>query len=421
MLFKVLKVLKRFNGKSQSGKDASGQIPTRDLHGTAVAGRRHVALIVETSVVYGRQILRGIAQYQRTHQRWSVYLEERELNSPPPDWLSTWTGDGVICRSTTPEWAKNFRRRRIPVVDLNDRHLQLKLPRVASDMQQIGQMGALHLLERGFQQLAFCGFSNEVWSEQRREGFIAAANGRVAPEAVYESPWHHLRSRPWQAERDRIAAWLQKLPRPIGIMACNDARGQHVLDACAQIKARVPDEIAVLGVDNAETFCELCDPPLSSIAPNPERIGYEAAALLDRLMAGADSSAEHLLIPAREVVTRQSTDVYAVSDPLVLSAVRFIREHALEGISIAHVIRQAHCSRSTLERRFREHLGHSPQDEMRSVVLRRIKQLLIETDWTLARISAAVSIAHVEYLSVFFKRETGESPTDFRRRHQVGE
>ena len=377
--------------------------------------RRNVALIVETSVVYGRQILHGIAQYLKTHTLWSVFLDERELRAPPPDWLSHWRGDGVICRSTTPEWARIFHRRRLPVVDLNDLHLDLGLPRVGSDMQAIGRLGAEHLRERGFRHLAFCGFSGETWSEQRREGFAEAALGTVGAGSVYESPWPSLREHPWQEERNQIALWLQTLPRPVGIMACNDVRGQHVLEACWYVGAHVPDEVAVVGVDNAETFCDLCNPPLSSVMPDAERIGFDAAALLDRLMAGETAPSQDLLVKPLGVVTRQSSDVFAVEDALVARAVRFIREHACQRAKVADVLAEVHCSRSVLERRFRELLGHSPQAELRAVQLRRVQQLLAETDWTLARIAEAAGIEHPEYLSVLFKRQTGQTPGEFRK------
>jgi LacI family transcriptional regulator len=382
----------------------------------AKAPRRNVALIVETSVVYGRQILHGIARYLKTHTAWSVFLDERELLMPPPDWLSHWKGDGVICRSTTSEWARIFRRRRLPVVDLNDLHLDLGLPRVASDMRAIGRLGAEHLRERGFRHLAFCGFSGETWSEQRREGFAAAAEGAVTAASIYESPWGGLREHPWEQERNQIARWLQSLPRPVGILACNDVRGQHVLDACGHLGAQVPDEVAVVGVDNAETFCELCNPPLSSVVPNAEGIGFEAAAMLDGLMAGSRASERGLLVEPLGVVTRQSSDVFAVEDPLVARAVRFIREQACQGIKVADVLSEVRCSRSLLERRFREHLGHSPQEELRAIQLRRVRELLTETDWTLPRIAAAAGIEHPEYLSVIFKRETGQTPGQFRQR-----
>ena len=381
----------------------------------ATIRRRNVALIIETSVIYGRQILRGIARYLKAHAGWSVFLDERELHMPPPDWLSHWRGDGVICRSSTSEWARIFRRRRLPVVDLNDLHLDLGLPRVASDMKAIGRLGADHLRERGFRHLAFCGFSREAWSEQRRQGFVEAAQGMVGPGSVYETPWAGLREHPWEEERNRIAQWVKSLPRPVGIMACNDVRGQHVLDACGHLGAHVPDEVAVVGVDNAETFCELCNPPLSSVVPNAEGIGFEAARLLDRLMDGSPAPARSLLIKPIGVVTRQSSDVFAVDDALVARAARFIREHACQGIKVADVLGEVRCSRSVLERRFREQLGHSPQAELRAIQLRRVKELLRETDWTLPRIAEAAGIEHPEYLSVIFKRETGQTPGEFRQ------
>ena len=393
---------------------------TVSMRVTARAQRRNVALIVETSVVYGRQILSGIARYLKTHAAWSVFLDERELGPPPPDWLSHWRGDGVICRSTTSEWARIFRRRHLPVVDLNDQYINLGLARVGSDMRAIGRLGAEHLRERGFRHLAYCGFSGEMWSEQRRDGFVEMARGLVGPASVYESPWAGLRQHSWQEERDQIAQWIQSLPRPIGIMACNDVRGQHVLDACWHVEAHVPDEVAVVGVDNSETFCELCNPPLSSIVPNAERIGFEAAALLDHLMAGEPVPAPSLLVEPLGVVTRQSSDVFAVEDALVACAVRFIREHACHGIKVADVLGEVRCSRSVLERRFREHLGRSPQAELRAVQLRRVRQLLAETDWTLPRIAEATGIKHPEYLSVIFKRETDQTPGQFRQAVQSG-
>jgi LacI family transcriptional regulator len=382
--------------------------------------RPNVVLIVETSVVYGRQILRGISRYLKSRPGWSVFLDERELRVPPPDWLSHWHGDGVICRSTTPEWARIFRRLRLPVVDLNDQYLELGLPRVGSDMRAIGRLGAEHLRERGFQHLAFCGFAGETWSGQRRDGFLEMAQPWVGRAGVYESPWAGLRQHPWQEERNRIARWLRTLPRPVGIMACNDVRGQHVLDACRQIGAQVPDEVAVVGVDNAETFCELCNPPLSSVVPDAERIGFEAAGLLDRLMTGSRTQSASLLVQPLGLVTRQSSEVFAVEDALVARAARFIREHACEGIGVADILRQVRCSRSVLERRFRRQVGRSPQAELRAHQLRRIKELLVETDWTLPRIAEAVGVAHPEYLSVLFKREVGQTPGQFRQTQAAG-
>lgn len=372
--------------------------------------RPHVALIVETSVVYGREILKGIARYLGTHARWSVFLDERELNAPAPDWLLDWQGDGVICRSTTPALAKSLRSRGIPVVDLNDKFGDLGLPRIASDMEAIGRLAAQTLIGQGYQTLAYCGFEDEVWCEARLRGVRSIAT----PVAVFRTPWNDLREHEWQAERDLVGAWLQTLPRPVGIVACNDVRGHHVLEACRARDIAVPEEVAVIGVDNAETFCALCDPPLTSVVPDAERIGYEAAALLQRMMRGQRAPEKTLLVPPRGVFARQSTDSVAIQDPVVAKAARYIRENTHHPIGIEDLLARSGVSRSTLERRFRSALGRSPYDEIVRARLKRVKSLLRETDWTLNRIAEDTGFDHPEYLMVQFKRETGLTPTQWR-------
>lgn len=282
-------------------------------------------------------------------------------------------------------------------------------------MPAIGRMAACHLLDRGFHNIVYCGFSDEAWSAERFAGVEDAMHGRGKLCGVYASPWEGLRAHRWPEERDRISAWLHTLPRPLGIVACNDVRGYHVLDACRALDIAVPEEVAVVGVDNAETFCNLCTPPLSSVVPNAERIGFEAAGMLDRLMTGNAPPNCDRLVPPIEVITRQSSDTVAVADPLIALAVRYIREHACEGADLTDVLRQIPASRSLLERGFRRALGHSPQEEIRRVRLKRVKQLLIETDWSLARTAEKTGFEHPEYMMVQFKRIVGRTPTEWRQ------
>jgi LacI family transcriptional regulator len=380
--------------------------------------RRHVALMVETSLVYGRNLLRGIIRYLRSHEPWSVFFELREQGASPPTWLKDWRGDGIICRPTSPDLARLFRKKRIPVVNLNDVYEELGLPHIGSNHGAIGRAAAEHLLERGFRRFAFCGFTGHAWSGKRRDGFESAVAraGEICP--AYESPWGGPTAHPWEKEQKVIGEWLAGLPRPVGVFACNDLRGQHVLDACQRIGLAVPEEVAVIGVDDDVLLCELCDPPLSSVVPNPERIGYESAALLDRLMAGEKPQRDEWLIEPLGVTTRQSTDVLAIDDPHVAAAVRFIREHACTGATVADILAQVPLSRTILERRFRKYLGRSPQAEIRSVQLKRVKQLLAETDLRLERIAELAGYEHPEYLSVVFKRETGQTPGEYRRQAQ---
>lgn len=380
--------------------------------------RPHVALMVETSLAYGRNLLRGVIRYLRSHEPWSVFFELREQGASPPSWLKDWRGDGIICRPTNPALAELFRKKRIPVVNLNDVYDELGLPCIESDHTAIGRLAGEHLIERGFRRFAYCGFTGHAWSAKRRAGFEAAVGnaGEVCP--AHESPWGGPSAHPWEQEQKRIGDWLRALPRPVGVLACNDLRGQHVLDACQRVGLAVPEEVAVIGVDDDPLVCELCDPPLSSVVPNPERVGYEAATLLARLMAGEKPEPKEVLVAPLGVTARQSTDVLAIDDPHVAAAVRYIREHACAGASVDDVLARVPLSRTILERRFRKYLGRSPQAEIRFVQLKRAKQLLAETDLRLERIAELAGYEHPEYLSVVFKRETGQTPGQFRRQAQ---
>jgi LacI family transcriptional regulator len=385
-----------------------------------------VALIIETSVVYGRRILAGIARYLRSHHRWSVFIEQHELGTPPPTWLTAGSWDGILSRPTDHAMARLFRRMRVPVVDLNDLHEDLGLPWVGSDHRAIGQMGGAHLAEKGFRHFAFCGFAGELWSRQRGAGFFDAVRPTAVTTSVYETPWRGPETPRWDQDIEQIVNWIRGLPKPVAIMSCNDVRGLHVLDACSRAGVLVPEEVAVVGVDDEDTMCELCSPPLSSVAPNPEGIGYAAAELLQILMSGPARiatrsvaggqapSQERISVKPIRVSCRQSSDTMAVADWAVASAARYMREQASQGCRVDDVLEKVHMSRAALEKRFRKHLNRSPKQEIQRIRLERIKQLLIETDLTLERIAELAGFQHPEYMSVLFKRETGQTPGRYR-------
>lgn len=383
--------------------------------------RPRVALIIESSTIFGRQVLRGIARYVRTHQPWSIFLEQREFGAMPPGWLLRRKWDGIISRPTNHRLAKEFRRMKVPVVDLNSLHCDLELPRIRSDNRAIGRLGAEHLLERGFRHFAYCGYSVVEWAALRREGFMAAVREKGHTCHVFESPWRGRHLPEWDEDQGRISKWVQSLPKPCGLMACNDPRGQQVMDACWRVDVAVPEMIAVVGVDNDEILCELCDPPLSSVIPNPQRIGFEAAAMLDAFIAGEKVPVTDMLIEPIAVKTRQSTDVLAVEDSDVGAAMTYIRDHALEGCTVQDLLNHVPLGRSCLERRFRKYLGRSPQAEIHNIRIKRIKQLLAQTDLSLSSIAELVGYEHPEYMNVVFKRETGETPGQYRREVQLQE
>lgn len=377
-----------------------------------------VALIIETSVIYGRRILSGIARYLRSHHRWSVFLEQHELGAPPPAWLFSGKWDGILSRPTDPGLAALFRKMGVPVVDLNDLYDNLELPWVGSDHTHIGALGATHLLEQGYRHFAFAGFSGELWATQRRDGFRVAIEAKGFSVSIYESAWRGPDVPQWDKDLEDIVNWLRNLPRPLALMACNDVRGLHVLDACARLGVLVPEEVAVVGVDNEEILCELCTPPLSSVEPDPERVGYAAAELLDSLMAGQSRPpSSRLFIEPVGVMARRSTEALAIKDRAVAAALRFIRDQAVFGCTVTDVVRHVRISRSVLERRFRQQLKRSPHEEIRAVQLSRVRQLLSETDFTLEHIAELSGFEHPEYMNVAFKRMCGLTPGQYRQKH----
>lgn len=376
--------------------------------------RRSVALLIETSNGYARGLLEGIIDYVHRHEAWSIFLPEQERGARPPDWLSRWKGDGLIARIETEEVARAVRRTRLPVVDVSAARRVPGIPWVETDDEAIARVAAEHLLQRGFTQLGYCGDPGFNWSLWREEHFA-----RIVRQAGCECHIH--RSIPvlekgysWNREKRRMMHWVQRLPRPIGIMACYDIKAQQLLDVCRELDIAVPEEIAVVGVDDDRLLCDLADPPLSSVIPNTHRTGYEAAELLDRLMSGRKVRPEAHLIAPIGIQVRQSSDTLAIDDADIATAVRFIREFATTGINVSDILSRIPLSRRVLESRFRRIVGRTPHQEIMRVRIERVKRLLADTTFSLVAIAARTGFEHVEYLSVAFKREVGQTPRQYR-------
>lgn len=380
-----------------------------------MAEKKRVALIIESSGSYGRDLLAGITRYCRETDDWMVFYEQRDLSSDLPLWLMNWDGHGIISRATSPKLAAAVRDSGVALVELTDRGTGFGFPRIRSDDGAIAEMGFNHFQERGFRSFAFCGFEDESWSARREEAFVRHAK-QVGDCSVYCSRWHGATKTSWESEQRKLTTWIQSLPKPVGIMACCDIRGQHVLQACAQADFNAPEEVAVLGVDNDDLLCQLCTPPLSSVIPNAIQVGYTAAETLAAIMNGKpiENVAEDRLIGPIGVCTRQSTEIVAIDDPDVAAAITFIRENACDGISVNDVLKNVPISRSTLERQLRKYLRRSPQQEIRSVRMRRACELLKMTDMSIEQVASQCGFTHPEYMHAIFKRELKMTPGDYR-------
>jgi LacI family transcriptional regulator len=379
-----------------------------------------VALLVETSRGYGRALLRGIVRYARLHGPWGFYVTPGDFAQELPR-MRDWGGTGIIARIETPDVARAILEAKLPTIalDLNEQELQpghplARLSEVASDSRGAARLAAEHLLDHGFRQFAFIGIAGRVWSARRQAAFIERLGESGFETRVY-APARRRADQGWEREQPHLGRWLAALPTPCGVMACNDDRGRQVLEACRAQGLRVPEDIAVVGVDNDELLCELADPPLSSVALNAEAGGYRVAGLLEQLMRGRIRRPQRLVVEPLHVVARRSTAIDVQEDPEVAAAIHFLHDHACGPLGVGDVVRHLAISRRALEIRFRRSLGRSLHDEIRRVRLDRARRLLVETDLPIPRVAASSGFRDASYLARVFQKELGTSPARYRR------
>jgi len=413
-----------------------------------------VFVSVETAREYGRGLLRGICRYNSTHGRWQIELRScdvwdvsctggaRNAERAPHDEGFPRDADGVIMRDQRGSVA--LLKRGIPIVFASYLHKNIRgSHRILTDDQAIGRLGAEHLLERGFRQFAFVGYDGMYWSQQREDSFAQAiAGAALACAAFRQAP--DLRQRVWRKEQKVLADWLQGLPRPLGLMACNDDRARQVVDACAMARLRVPEDVALVGVDNDEFVCGLSRPPISSIALGLEDAGYRAAALLDRLMKARRKEKEREARPRTgtdkhrptrtvapvgvragpcvsvsplAVVTRRSSDISVMEDPFVTQAVRFIRDNCRRPIRIDDVLQDVAISRRSLFDRFKQTLGCTVHQYIKRARMARIEEWLLDTSSSVREIAEVLGFPSAEHIASYFRSVRHMSPAAFRARY----
>ncbi len=371
-----------------------------------------VVVLLESSRGSGRAMLRGIAEYARHHGPWAFFWEPRGLDDVWPR-LDELAPQGFILRDS--EYLDKVLELGVPTVVLGHRIEEVSgAVNVVTDSQATGRLAAEHLLGCGFHHLAFCGFTDRPWSVLRQESFerhLASVHRKLH---VFSSSWK-ASAASWEKERRVMAEWLKSLPKPVGVMACNDDHAQKVIEACKTAGLQVPDQVGVIGADNDELVCELFGCPISSVVINFERAGYKAAHVLDDWMRGKPPELTRIVAAASHVVARQSTNTLAVEDPKVARALRFITEHARENLGVMDVAQAAGLSRRALEKRFRTVLSRSILQEIRRIRVSLIARMLVETDLPVSQIAEAQGYENMQHIARYFRREKGMSPAAFRK------
>ncbi|MBE0543632.1 MAG: DNA-binding transcriptional regulator [Verrucomicrobia bacterium] len=375
-----------------------------------------VVLLIESSRGSGRKLLNGVARYAHYHGPWSFYWEPGGLEMVWPV-LKTLEADGIIMRDG--DKLEEVLALGIPAIVVGHKRREVAgLVNVVTDSLRIGRMAAEHLLQCGFRNFAYCGYAtpaaeNIPWSELRKEHFAARLQ-----QAGLSVNTYSIRSTPtqnWPEERNRLAQWLASLPRPVGLMACNDDCGVQVMEACKLAGLSVPDQVGVIGADDDEIVCGLANPPMSSVAINFERAGYESAQALDHLMRGSRKVPSRITVPATHILARRSTDIVAIADVPVAKALRFIRDHARRPVSVEEVSRAAGLSRRALERRLRSETGASILDQIRRARTDQIARLLVETDLPICQIAESLGFDDVQHVARYFRAVKQMGPLAFRK------
>jgi LacI family transcriptional regulator len=363
----------------------------------------NVLVVMETSFEFGREVIRGIGHYCRAHQPWNIEFFDPRQNARylQPSAKSI---RGVIGRIPTPEFARRLRRLGAPTVCLASGVAGIRTD-IGTSQEAICRLAIEHFVDRGFRNLAFYGrYSPHGENRWRCFQSLAVERGlRFAGSPTLR-----------RGDIERVAAWLKALPTPLGLLCSDDVAAMHAINAARIAEISIPDQIAVLGIDNDALICDITNPRLSSVALNAQRIGYAAAEMLSTVMEGGVAG-DVVDIPPIGVVQRQSTDVMATDDRDVREAAKFIRENALRPIEVAEVVEHVGLSRRSLEMRFRAALGKSIHEEMQRIRLDRAKGMLTTTDFKIDLIARRSGFKNGPYLHRVFKRHSGMTPVEYRR------
>lgn len=381
-----------------------------------MAHRQKILLLLESARTCERDFLRGIARYSHLHGPWAFYrkpkfyLKDRSTGVSLSQ-VKAFDPDGIIV-SDTEQFDPILRLGKPTLIHAfkTDAH---ECPTIIGDSEQTGQMAANHLLGLGFSRFAYCGLGQYYWSRGRHASFR-----ETIVQAGFDVSYFELH--PQQVKNAlpkellRLAKWLTSVI-PAGLMACADDCSQYIVEACKIADIQIPEQIGLIGVDNDDMVCELSDPPLSSIALDFDKAGYDAADLLDHLMSSQAAAHQRITVHPSHIVTRASTDILAIEDKDVAMAVQFIRQHTNKLIQISDVLNHVTCSQRTLHHKFHTELGRSVHQEIKQVRIERIAKLLRETDLPISTIAIKLGYSNINHISRYFQQAMNLAPLAYRK------
>ncbi len=375
-----------------------------------------IAVLVDTSTMWGREVIGGIQQYSREQGGWQLFVEPRGVEQRQ-QWLPHgWRGDGVIARVGFPELAEQLDALDLPVVNVSGIQLaEVDFPRVSADQVAAAAMAAQHLLMRGFRNFAYFALMGIEYVSAHRRAFEAALADAGCSCSTFEAPPNLGAEPDWNLDIKRIGSWLAAQPKPVAAFVWSTSSARELLYACSSVGLSVPLEVAVLSGSDDDLFCEIAPIPISAVRLPAREIGYRAAKELEGMIRNpGNPPPADVRIPPLGVRVRQSTDTLASQDTTMVKALQFIRSEVGAQITVDEVARHAGICRRNLETKFRTELGFSPAEEIRRVRVNRAIELLRLSNLSINEVAARAGFKSAEYMSVVFRKEIGTSPTNFR-------
>ncbi|SDM88314.1 AraC family transcriptional regulator [Siphonobacter aquaeclarae] len=383
-----------------------------------------IILLIDFAEEYSKGLLRGINKYSREHGPWifcqmPLFLRETLGIDGILKWAQEWEADGIIGQLYNDQAIDKLVAAGIPVIAQDFKERFDSIPNISGAYHETGVMAAEYFLRKGFKHFAFYGFENIVWSRERGEGFDA----RIRKAGYKVHFFEHQKdqaSELWYYKPSSLSQWLLSLPKPIAIMTCDDRLGSHITETCRHTYIRIPEQVAVLGVDNDVMLCELSDPPLSSIAQDAEKGGYEAARLLDAMIRKETDTYSDILVMPTQIVTRQSTDIYATHDQYIASTLKYIHQNIDKNLQVDEVVKQVPLSRRSLEIRFQEITGYPIYKYIQNLRIEKFSQKLLDTDLSVFEIAVDLGMNDSKNIARQFRQIKGCTPLEYRNRFLAG-
>jgi len=383
-----------------------------------------IALLFNANKVYDRQVIAGIGHYlNSTRVEWDLFMEE-DFRSRMRD-IHQFKGDGVIADFDDPEAPEALRDLPIPVVAVGGSYhdpsaYPAGVPYIATDNARLVRLAYDHLIEQGLGRFAFYGLPpnpGSRWAQEREQAFRAIVEAEAVEATVYEgSP---TSAGGWGEAVEELVAWLTALPKPIGIIATTDARARQILQACVIGDIPVPEQVAIVGIDNDPMAQLLTRIPLTSVIQGAEEMGRTAAHLLHQMLRGVDCSGTRVLVPPVGINVQVSSRYHPVRSPHVMRASHYIRQYGCLGIKTEQVADYVGVSRTVLEEHFKRELKQTVHQVILKHKLDAACDLIANSDTPLADIALRCGFTSLQYMYAVFRREYDCTPRQYLDLHRT--